>query len=113
MIGSRNTPIFSTTAISRLTCASEGIALVRRRLDAGDRQRDEQQRTPAEGIVVPAEDRASFLVDLRREPSSSVPRHRLDLRRRQSDRRGRDLLPAHGFLLRHMLRRFRLRRKAL
>ena len=43
------------------------IALIRRRLDARDRQRDEQQRLPAERIAVAAEHGAAVLLDLRRE----------------------------------------------
>ena len=56
-------PIFSIDAHQPLDVRIRRIALVRRRLDAIDRQRDEQQRRAAERIAVAAEDRAAVLLD--------------------------------------------------
>ena len=44
------------------------VALVRRRLDAVDRQRDEQQRRAAERIAVASDDGAAVVFDLRGQP---------------------------------------------
>ena len=55
MIGSRNSPIFSTTPINRLTCASEGSRWYGVGSTRRDRQRDDQQRLAAERIAVAPE----------------------------------------------------------
>ena len=101
MIGSRNRPIFSTTPISRLTCASDGSRWYGVGSTAGDRQRHDQQRLAAERIAVAAEHGAAVVLDLRRQRVERAALDRLRFRRRQPDGARRDFLPANRLLLRH------------
>ena len=101
MIGSRKRPIFSIDRHQPLDVRVGRIALVRRRLDAGDRQRDDQQRLAAERIVVLPEDGAAFVLDLRRELVERAGGDLFGFRRRQPDGPRRDLLPPDDLLLRH------------
>jgi hypothetical protein len=66
-IGSRKRPIFSIDAHQPLDVRVRRIALVRRRLDAIDGQRAEQQRRAAERIAVARQDSALIAFELLRD----------------------------------------------
>ena len=84
-----------------------GIALVRRRLDARDRERNDEQRFPAERIAVASEDGAAVLLYNAGEPVEVRARRLGGFGRGQPDRSGRDCLSTDGLLARSL--RFRRR----
>ena len=77
-----------------------GIALVRRRLDALDRQRGEQQRRAAERIVVSRQHRAPVFLHLAGKSIELGAVGLAGFGGRQPDGRGSDFLAANGFLSR-------------
>ena len=72
--------LLDARAISRLTWASDGSRWYGVGSTLVDRQRDEQQRIAAERIVVPPEDGAALVLDLRRELIERAGRRRASSR---------------------------------